>query len=59
MMTRDFASRWVLTTRWAIAEFIAQEMLTDDLGGSLRVDPERYLAECREWDKRVRVVEGK
>ena len=35
MMTRDLASRWVLTTRWAITEFIAQDMLTDDLGGSL------------------------
>lgn len=47
MMTKEFAAKWVFTSRQKIGEIAPAEMLTDDLGGAIQIDVDSYLEQCQ------------
>lgn len=47
MMTKEFAAKWVFTSRQTIGDIASAEMLTDDLGGTIQIDVDSYLEQCQ------------
>jgi hypothetical protein len=48
MLTKEFAMRWTLLDRGELHIIATRENITDDMGGLLQIDIDRYILNCQQ-----------